>query len=56
MPSWHESDLRPPGRLVNTPKDKTSETRHFITKKMLFFYVRSRNVYENKGNYDKLPE
>jgi hypothetical protein len=43
---------------ANPPKNKELRWPLAIgpQKKMLTFYVQSRNVYENKGNYDKMAE
>ena len=56
MPSWQESDLRPPGRLVNSPKDKKSQTRHFAQKKFSFFTFEAGMCMKTKGRQMKCPK
>jgi hypothetical protein len=55
MPSKEESDFRPSRRLTDTSDNKKSQCGAPEGEKK-FSPVRSRNVYENKGNSDKMPE
>jgi len=50
------SNRRPAWRLINPPNNKKSQTGHWPEKKMLIYDVRSRYVYDNKQNYDKLSD
>ncbi len=53
LQSLEDSCLRGMWRLINA----FGEVRQgILQKKMLEKYVRSRNVYENKGNADKMPD
>ena len=55
MPSMRESRLRPSWRRSDTSNDKKSLIGCSPEKKMLIYDDRSRYVYENKQNYDKMP-
>ena len=56
MVSRKESDLCLSWRLTNTPYNKKSPIGRSSTKKMLIYVERSRYVYENKQNSDRMPE
>ena len=56
MPGMEESHLRPSWRLIDTPNNKKSQTGHDPGKKILIYDDRSQYVYENKQNYDKMPD
>jgi len=50
------SDLRQSWRFRHTLNKPEGTTKARDSKKMLTYDVRSRNVYENKGNNDKMPD
>ena len=54
MPSQQGSNLRPLWRLRHALNKQKVTYGDWLKKKMLVYDVRSRNVYENKQNHDKL--
>jgi len=55
MPCLESPELRPSWRLLYPSQQKVTSWT-CLGKKMLIYSVRSRNVYENKGNKDKMPD
>ena len=49
---WQDSFFRRMWRLINA---FGKVQQGILQKKMLEKYVQSRNIYENKGNTDKMP-
>jgi hypothetical protein len=56
MPSTEGSNPRPSGQLRTPCTTKNHLQDRPGKKKMLIYCVRSRNVYENKENIDKMPD
>ena len=56
MPSAQESDLCPSWRFCHPSNKQNVAFRRWPAKKMLIYDERSHYVYENKQDYDKVPD
>ncbi len=56
MPKMEGSNLGPSWRFGHHLNKQKVTNRAWPRKEMLIYYEQSRYVYENKENYDKMPD